>query len=57
MNSIVCNDFDKFMKGKLEYTQETLLEKVPKEYHSVIDVFMKREANMLPEHQEENHTI
>ena len=30
MNSIVSDDFDKFMKGKLEYTHKKLLKKVPK---------------------------
>ena len=38
------------MKGKPEYTRKELLEKVPKKYHNVIDVFMKHNANMLPEH-------
>ena len=45
------------MKGKPEYTHKELLEKVPKEYHSVINIFMKRDADMLPEHWEEDHTI
>ena len=45
------------MKDKLEYTQEKLLKKVPKEYHSIIDVFMKHDADMLPEQQDKNHSI
>ena len=45
------------MKGKLEYTQKKLLKKVPKEYHSVIDVFIKCDADMLLEHQDKDHSI
>ena len=45
------------MKGKPEYTQEELLKKVLKKYHSVIDVFMKRDADMLLEHQDKDHSI
>ena len=57
MNSIIPDDFDKFMKGKSEYAQEELLKKVSKEYHSVINVFIKCKADVLPKHQEEDHTI
>ena len=57
MNSIISDNFDKFMKGKPKYTYKKLLKKIPKEYHSVIDIFMKHEADVLPEHQEEDHTI
>ena len=45
------------MKGKPEYTWEELLKKVPKEYCSVIDVFMKRDADMLSKHQDKDHSI
>ena len=45
------------MKGKPEYTCEELLKKVPKEYYSMIDVFMKRNADMLLEHQNKDHSI
>ena len=45
------------MKGKPDYSWEELLKKVPKEYHSVINVFMKRNTDALPEHQEKDHTI
>ena len=45
------------MKGKPEYTWEKLLKKVSKEYHSIIDVFMKCDADMLLEHQDKNHSI
>ena len=45
------------MKSKPEYTQKELLKKVPKKYHSIIDVFMKRDADMLPEHQDKGHSI
>ena len=45
------------MKEKPEYIRKKLLKKVPKKYHSVINVFMKRDTDMLLEHQEEDHTI
>ena len=45
------------MKGKPDYTRQELLKKVPKEYHSMIDVFMKYDADTLPEHQDEDHSI
>ena len=45
------------MKGKPEYTRKELLKKVPKEYHSIIDIFMKRNADMLPEHKDKDHII
>ena len=51
------DNFNKFIKDKLNYNQEELLKKVPKEYHSVINVFMKRNADTLPKHQEKDHTI
>ena len=54
---VVQKNYEKFMKGKPEYTRKKLLKKVPKEYHSVIDVFMKCEADMLPEHQDKDHSI
>ena len=57
INSIVPDDYDKFMKGKPKYTQEKLLKKVLKEYHSIIDVFMKRDADILLEHRDKNHSI
>ena len=49
VNSIVLDNFDKFMKGKPNYSQEKLLEKALKEYHSMINIFMKCGADMLPE--------
>ena len=54
---IAQEDYKKFMKEKSEYTWEELLKKVSKEYHSVIDIFMKYDTDMLPEHWEKDHTI
>ena len=45
------------MKGKPEYTRKKLLEKVPKEYHSIIKIFMKHKANVLLEHCKKDYTI
>ena len=57
INSTVLNNYNKFIKGKPEYTWEELLKKVPKKYHSIIDVFMKHDADVLPEHKDKNHSI
>ena len=45
------------MKGKPEYTRKKLFKKVPKEYHSVINIFMKCDADMLLEYQNKDHSI
>ena len=47
---IAQKDSEKFIKEKPEYTCKKLLKKVPKKYHSVIDIFMKYNADMLPKH-------
>ena len=44
-------DYSKFMKTKPEYTREDLLKQVPPEYHSIIKVFIKSNANIVAEHQ------
>ena len=51
-------DFNKFMSAKLEYTREALLKQVSPEYYSIIDVFMKSNANIVAEHRKKwNHKI
>jgi hypothetical protein len=50
-------DYDKFMASAPKYTLEELKKRVPREYHSVIKVFMKEEANQLPLHRPEDHDI
>jgi transposase InsO family protein len=57
LNAVVDSDYDKFMDGKPSYTLEELKEKVPKEYHGEIEVFMKREADKLPPHRQIDHEI
>ena len=44
-------DYSKFMNNKPEYTKEDLLKRVPSEYHSIIDVFMKSNADIVAEHR------
>ena len=44
-------DYGKFMKDKPEYTKEDLLKRVPSEYHSIIDVFMKANADIVAKHR------
>ena len=43
-------DFDKFIAAKLEYSKENLLKRVSKEYHSIIEVFMKSNADIVAKH-------
>ena len=55
---VAQEDYSKFMKNKPEYTKEDLLKRVPLEYHSIINVFMKSNANIVAEHQAEwDHKI
>ena len=44
-------DYRKFMNAKLEYTKEDLLKRVPSDYHLIINVFIKLNANIVAEHQ------
>ena len=51
-------DYSKFMKTKPEYTREDLLKRVPSEYHSIIEVFMKSNADKVAEHWDQwDHKI
>ena len=46
------------MKTKPEYTREDLLKQVPSEYHSIIEVFMKSNADKVAEHRDQwDHKI
>lgn len=54
---VVPEDFKTFMKGKPSYTREELMERVPKEYHSQINVFMKQDADILAKRRKEDHKI
>ena len=44
-------DYSKFMKEKPKYTKEDLLKQVPSEYHSIINIFMKSNADIVAEHR------
>jgi len=48
-NAITADDYDRFMKGKKEYTIEELKARIPVEYHSEIEieVFVKQDADKL----------
>ena len=45
------------MEEKPRYTCKELMKKVLKEYHSEIDVFLKQDTDILPDHRDENHKI
>lgn len=57
VNAIVPDNYNKFIKGKPEYTCEKLLKKVSKKYHSISNAFIKRDADMLLEHRSKDHSI
>ena len=51
-------NYSKFMKAKPEYTKEDLLKRVLSEYHSIIEVFMKSNADIVAQHQDKwDHKI
>lgn len=55
--STSAEDHSIFMKGKPQYTKEELLAKLPPEYHEVVEVFMKTEADIIAPHRREDHEI
>ena len=56
-NAVTADDYEKFMKGKQQYTREEIKKKVPQKYHSELEVFMKQDADQLPPHRPEDHEI
>ena len=57
-SKVAHNDFDKFMSAKSEYTRKVLLKRIPPEYHLIIEVFMKFNADIMAEHREKwNHKM
>ena len=57
-NEVAQKDYSKFMNTKPEYTKEDLLKRVFLEYHSIIEVFIKSNADKVAEHQDQwDHKI
>jgi hypothetical protein len=56
-NAVTSEDYEHFMKGKPSYTIEELKQRVPKKYHSEIEVFLKQDADKLRSHGPEDHEI
>ena len=55
---MASKDYSKFISAKLEYSRENLLKRVPPEYHSIIEIFMKSNADIVAEHKEKwDHKI
>ena len=55
---VAQEDYTKFMNEKPEYTKEDLLKRVFLEYHSIINVFMKSNADIVAEHRDQwDHEI
>ena len=53
ISKVAEEDHSKFMSAKPDYTRETLMKRVPREYHSIIEVFMKSNANKVAEHRDQ----
>ena len=51
------DNFNKFIKEKPSYICEKPMKKVLKEYYSQINIFLKQNADILPDHRDENHKI
>ena len=45
------------MKRKPNYTHKKLMKKVPKKYYSEINIFLKQDTDILPDHRDKNHKI
>ena len=57
-SKVAEEDYGKFMKNKPKYSKEDLLKRVSSEYHSIIEVFMKSNADIVAEHRAEwDHEI
>jgi len=56
-NAVTTDDYDTFMKGKPTYSRAELLARVPAQFHSEIEVFIKSNADKLPPHRAEDHKI
>jgi reverse transcriptase-like protein/integrase-like protein len=56
-NTVTSEDYDRFMTGKPSYSIDELKQRVPKKYHSMIDVFLKQDADKLRPHGPEDHEI
>ena len=55
---MASKDYTKFMSAKLEYTKEDLLKQMPLEYHLIIEIFMKSNADIVAEHKKKwDHKI
>jgi hypothetical protein len=57
MGAIQPEDYNKFMAGALKYMLKELKKHVPHEYHSMINIFIKEEANQLPPYYPKDHNI
>ena len=55
---VAQKNYSKFMKTKPEYTRENLLKQVSSEYHSIIEIFIKSNADKAAKHRAKwNHEI
>jgi hypothetical protein len=57
LGKIKSENHDKFLKEKPEYLIDELKKRIPKEYHSEIELFMREKADELAPHREKDHQI
>ena len=51
---MIDDDYTKFISAKPKYSKKDLLKRVSSEYHSIIEVFMKSNADIVAEHKEKS---
>lgn len=56
-NRISLKDHAKFLKTKSKYTITQLKERILKDYHEKIDVFVRKNVDELTEHRKKDHEI
>ncbi|KAF2971859.1 hypothetical protein GQX73_g1677 [Xylaria multiplex] len=57
LNAITQEDINKYMQNKPLATLAEIKDKLPSEYHNLVDVFLPAKAAELPPHQAHNHRI
>lgn len=56
-NVVRPEDYGNFLADRDEYSIEQLKKRVPEKYHSVIEVFPERGADILSPHRAEDHDV
>lgn len=57
LRRVTEEDIQKYLDGKPPATMHEILEKLPPEYHDLVEAFLPREAETLPPHRPYDHKI